>query len=556
MTTPSTRRELNLADYLAIARRYKWLIIVTAILVPAVAYGVSIQQPKVFSASSDVLLSRQDLGSVITGIQTPDTVTDSDRFLRTQAALARVPAVLQGAIEKADIDGVDAAALLFSSSVTPRESTDLLTFSVRSRDDTVAVELATAYATAFTSYKLKMDTANVSRARRELQGRLTELRRTTGSETEVYRQLLQKFQDLRTLELLQSPATVVRPAVAADQVEPRPKRNAALGLMLGLMLGIGAAFLLTALDRRIRDPEEVERQLQVPLLAKLPDPRGRVSTLTILDRPPDAVTEAIGRLRTSFDFANADLRAKMVLATSAAAQEGKSTTIANLAIALSRTGRHVVLVDLDLRRPSLARLFHLGDTPGVTDAATRNAKLVDTLTRVAHAPPRSRLMALGELQTTGGMLEVMSAGRTNVDPGEFVESAELADLLQKLRNRAEIVLVDAPPILAAGDAMALTGKVDAVLLVSRVGTLTPPALRELARALDRSPAPLLGFVATGAKIEEGYLTYLAEEKRHQIETVPRSVEDHPSTAQEVSETRSASASSAGSGRWSPRRSGG
>ena len=553
MTTDQVRRERTLADYLTIVRRYQLLIVLTTIIVPVVAYVISVQQPKVFSASAEVLLNRQDLGSLITGIPTTNATSEPERFVRTQAALARVPVVAGLAIRRAGVDRLAPRELLGNSSVTPRESTDLLTFSVRDGDPELAARLATAYATAFTTYKLEMDTASLSRARQELQGRLAELRRTGGTDTEGYRQLFQKSQDLRTLELLQAPASVVRVATTAGQVEPTPKRNAALGMMLGLLLGLGAALFLNAVDRRIRDAEEVERELQIPLLAKLPAPRRRGDRLTILDRPADEVTEAVGRLRTSFDFANAELQAKVVMTTSAGAQEGKSTTIANLAVALSRTGRHVVLVDLDLRRPSLARLFHLPDGSGVTDVATGNAELTAALNPISTLPLRSRVTTLRDGQTSAGILEVVTAGRTRVDPGEFVETAGLTDLLHQLRSRAEIVFVDAPPILAAGDAMALTRKVDAILLINRLGTLKRPTLREFARALDRSPAPLLGFVATGADIDEGYLAYEAEDMPHKPGARSRTVEGPPPESEEVTAARS---SSAGSGRWAPRRPGG
>ena len=549
----NANREQTLADYLAVVRRYSWLVVLTALVVPLVAYIVSAQQPKVFRATSEVLLIRSDLGTVLTGLPTSNTVTDPERYARTQAALARVPAVAKLAIKLSKVGEMASWELLGSSDVTPRAATDLLTFGVNHSEPAVAARLATAYAKAFTRYKLKMDTTSLTRARQELQGRLAELRRSGATDTVIYRELARKSQDLRTLELLQVPASVVREPRGAGQIAPTPSRNAMLGVVLGLMIGLGGAFLLNALDRRIRDAEEVERQLQIPLLAKLPAPRRRGDRLTILDRPPDEVTEAVGRLRTSFDFANAELQAKVVMTTSAGAQEGKSTTIANLAVALSRTGRHVVLVDLDIRRPSLARLFHLPDGLGVTDVATGNAELAAVLNPISTAPLRSRVTALRDGETNAGLLEVVTAGRTRVDPGEFVETARLTELLHQLRNRAEIVLVDAPPILAAGDALALTRKVDAILLINRLGSLKLPTFRELVRALDRSPAPLLGFVATGADIDEGYLAYHAENIPRRADSRSQAVERQP---QEPEEERAARSASAGSGRWAPRRPGG
>ena len=543
-------REQTISDYIAVIRRYKWLILATAIIVPCAAYLWSSQQTKVYRATSDVLLNRQDLGSTLTGIPTQSTVTDPVRYARTQARLARVPAVTEAAITRSGLTSITAEELTDNSDVSANEDTDILIFGVNNHDRDVAAALATAYAESFVAYKLKTETASLQSARREIQGRLAELRRAGATDTDTYRQLVQQEQSIRTLELLQVPASVVREALGAGRIAPKPERNAILGVLLGLVLGLGGAFLLNALDRRIREASEVERELDVPLLAKLPTPNTRGGAQTILDRPPDEMTEAVSQLRTSFDFANTDLRAKVVMLTSAGPREGKSTTTTNLAIALARTGRHVVLVDLDLRRPSLTRILHLPDGPGFTDLATRNAELADALQPVGVAPLRARLTSVPQSESGAGRLEVVTAGQARVEPGEFVETTGFAEALQRLRTYAELVLVDTGPILATSDAMALTAKVDAVLLVTRLGTLTRPTLRELVRVLGRSPAPVLGFVATGAELDESYSYYPAEDYAKQV---ARSEPEAARPPIEVTDVRSASA--AGSGRWTPRRGG-
>lgn len=545
MQTPGAR-EQTIADYLAVLRRYKWVILVAVLVVPTVAYAMSARESKVFRATADVLLSRQDIGTTITGIPTTSTVTDPYRYARTQARLAEAPAVRDDAVERSGVRNVEG----WGSDVSADPDTDILTFGVNHGDPDVATRLATAYAEAFVAYKLESDTASLAKARIEIQGRLSELRDAGATGTETYRELLGQAQDLRTLELLLTPATVIRPADGAGQIAPLPRRSAILGLMLGLLLGVGGAFLLNAFDRRLRHADEVERELQIPLLAKLPTPR-RKDAPTILDRSPDETTESVARLRTAFDFANTDLGARTVMITSAGPKEGKSTTITNLAIALARTGRHVVLVDLDLRRPIVSRILHLPDGPGITDFASGNAELVDVLQPVGVTPIRARVSAIGSPDAGQGRLEVVTAGRTRVEPSEFIETVGLTEALHKLRSYAEIVLVDAPPILATGDAMALTAKVDAVLLVSRLGTLTRPTLQELVRVLRRSPAPVLGLVATGAEIDEGYSVYTVEEYYEEAEAP----QDGRSRRRlEVQEARPR-ASAAGSGRWTPRRGG-
>ncbi|HYI75263.1 MAG TPA: hypothetical protein VEW90_08325, partial [Gaiellaceae bacterium] len=159
--------------------------------------------------------------------------------------------------------------------------------------------------------------------------------------------------------------------------------------------------------------------------------------------------------------------------------------------------------------------------------------------------------SIGTSEVGQGRLEVITTGRTRVEPAAFVESSGLTEALHTLRNHAEIVLVDAPPILATGDSIALTGKVDAVLLITRLGTLTRPTLQELARVLRRSPAPVLGLVATGAEIDEGYSVYSADE--YFTPARPQAEVPTPARLEEVpAEVRSASG---GSTRWTPRRGG-
>jgi capsular exopolysaccharide synthesis family protein len=545
--------EQAIVHYLAVVKRYKWLILAATLLVPLAVYFVSTQQTKVYRATAEVLLDRHDIGATITGLPTQSAaIDDPTRYARTQAQLARVPAVRRAAVDKAGVGDVDASELGKIATVSENTDSDILTFAVDHGDPSVAERLATAYARAFAGYRLQSDTASLAQARAEIQGRLSELRDAGAAGTDTYRVLLGQAQNLRTLELLLAPARVIRTADDdAEQIAPTPRRNALLAAVLGLFLGVGAAFGLGAIDRRIRHADQVEHELQIPLLAKVPSPR-RSDAATILEHPPDETTEAVARLRASFDFVNQNVGAKTVMVTSAGPREGKSTTIANLAITQARTGRHVVLVDLDLRRPMLSRVFHLADGAGITDFAARDTELVDVLQSVAVTPLRPRVSPIaGTSPDIGhGRLEVVTAGRTRVEPSAFVESTGLTEALHALRSHAELVLIDAPPILATGDAMALTGKVDAVLLITRLGSLTRPTLQELGRVLRRSPAPVLGLVATGAEVDEAYSVYAVDEYYSQARPVPEAPATAQTRLEEVPEVRSASAAS---GRWTPRR---
>ena len=258
----------------------------------------------------------------------------------------------------------------------------------------------------------------------------------------------------------------------------------------------------------------------MPLLARVPAPEKKLraeNKLVMLDDPTSVSAETFRMLRTNLDFVTLDTRAKTLMITSAVEQEGKSTTIANLAVALARAGQRVALVDLDLRRPFLARFFDLKG-PGVTQVALGHATLDEALVQIAITDsPRGgtdhrngQVKANGNGNGTGavaGVLEVLPAGPLPPDPGEFVATHALAEILGELRERADIVLVDAPPALRVGDAMTLSSKVDGIVVVTRMKIVRRHMLAELARQLASVPTPVLGFVVTDAAGEDSSYGY-------------------------------------------------
>jgi polysaccharide biosynthesis transport protein len=227
--------------------------------------------------------------------------------------------------------------------------------------------------------------------------------------------------------------------------------------------------------------------------------------LVMLDDPASPQAEMFRMLRTNLDFSTLGDDAKVLMVTSAAQEEGKSTTIANLAIAMARAGRRVVLVDLDLRRPFLGKFFNL-DGPGVTNVALGHTSLdkalaTVTLTDDEQQPARaSKKNGNGQVATDAvkGILRVLPSGPIPPDPGEFVGNAALTDILDQLRDRADIVLIDAPPMLRVGDAMTLSASVDGILIVTRMNVVRRPMLNELSRQLSTVPTRVLGFILTGA----------------------------------------------------------
>jgi len=507
----------TLSDYAAILARRKLLVVLALVLVPAAAIAVSLTQEPLYEGEAHVLLTRQSLANTLQGTTDPTVFQEAERVVQTEAEIAATLEVAGRALDEAPRADLSAAELLETSTVEPEPNVDLLRFSVRHGDAELAAELATAYARAFTEYRTEAATEPLVRARREVRARIVELQ-VAGAEatSPVLQGLLDKEQQLLTLETLQTGnATVVREAGDAAQVRPRTLRNAALGVTLGLGLGVLLAFLADALDTRVRTSDELAEVLGLPLLGRLPPPsrsvRGSGRPAMLVD-PDGHDSEAFRMLRTNVDFANLDIGAKTIMVTSGLEQEGKSTTAANLALAQALAGRRVVLVDLDLRRPTLRELFAIEPHAGVTDVVLGYAGLDEALERVPLA--RANVNVAGGGERRRGSLLVLQAGAAPPNPGEFVGSRGLRELLAALREKADVVLVDAPPMLQVGDAMTLSAAVDGLLLVTRLKLLRRPALVELRRLLEASPAAKLGFAVTNAAAGTGY-SYSRYEHRPQ-----------------------------------------
>lgn len=493
----------SLRDYLRVLRRRKLALLLPLVVAPAAAVGLAFTQPKLYEASAEVLLSRQNLATSLTGTTDPTVYQQAERIAQTQAELARVPEIAVRTLRVEGVSDRTARDFLAGSSVSAKRNSDLLEFRVEDRSPQLAMALATEYANQFSIYRRELDTASLRRASEEVRARIQELQAAGEGRSALFSALVEKEQQLRTMEALQtSNALVVRSADDAVQVQPRPIFFGLIGLALGVMLGIGLAFLWEALDTRVRSAEEISERLGLPLLARLQAPPRKLrkrNKLVMLEDPNGAHAESFRMLRTNLDFVNLERGAQAIMVTSAVPAEGKSTTVSNLAVALARAGKHVILVDLDVRRPRLDRIFPAEARPGITEVALGYARLRYALLPI---PVHGRDVSNGSDEA--GSLEVITAGPVPPDGGEFIGSRALGEILDELRDQCDVLLVDAPPLLQVGDGLALSARVDGLILVCRLNVIRRPMLRELKRILGSLPTEKLGFVLTGADLDDSY----------------------------------------------------
>ncbi|MCM3501410.1 polysaccharide biosynthesis tyrosine autokinase [Microbacterium sp. P26] len=274
--------------------------------------------------------------------------------------------------------------------------------------------------------------------------------------------------------------TVSPARVPLEPSAPDYRLNLLLGLALGAGAGIILAIIRTIIDTRIHTAASVESILSAPILGGIPfDPDASKRPLIVQESPRDPRSEAFRRARTALQFVNLDGRAPVYVVTSANPGEGKSTTSANLALALAEDGSSVALVDADMRKPRTAQIFGIEGGAGLS-------------TVLAGAAPLSAL-----LQPYGsGRLFVLPAGAQPPNPAELVGSPTMEATLDTLRQAFDYVIVDCPPVLPVTDAAVLARFATGAILVAASGSTRKPQLADAAKALAAADVRLLGVILT------------------------------------------------------------
>ena len=283
-----------------------------------------------------------------------------------------------------------------------------------------------------------------------------------------------------------SPSKINPPVIASDAMlpvkpsSPNKTLNATLGLALGLLIGVGIAFLREMLSDELRGRADFEDHAGVPVLAVIPRVaswrrKGEAKLIT-LEQPKSVVSEAYRTLRTSILFSAMQRGLHTIMVASANAGEGKSTTAANLAVVLADSGKRVVLISADLRKPRAHRFFALEGEPGLSNALTGETTVWDSL----QAPQVENL-------------RVMVSGPVPARPTELLQSEAMGELVADLRDVSDFVIIDTSPILPVADALVLAPLVD-ILLVADASITTRSAVTHTRELLDQVDARLVGAV--------------------------------------------------------------
>jgi Mrp family chromosome partitioning ATPase len=544
------RKDIELRAYLGILRR-RWKLIAAATLIVAVPVGItSMLRTPMYRASADVLLRPNDPAEQI-NVNGPvvHLAADADRYLSSQLDIIESKAV---AVEAAkDVSGASTKELLEQVDATQSGANDIVRISATDPDPARAVAVANAFAKAYIEKRRRFAVAGLERAAAEIDTKLTELQdriaqidQDKAAQEKVaankkpkptpevvtpqgsdaarraaelqYESLYAKQQTLLVNKSLQKgEAELISEAEIPEAPDsPQPKRDGALGATVGLLLGLGVAFLKEQLDERIRSREAAEAVTGLPVLAELPfDDVISRNVLACQRNPHSPFAEATRGLRTSLMFLGIDQPLRRIVVTSSGSGEGKSTVAANLAITYAQAGKRIILVSADLRRPRVDMLFSV--PAGATGLSDVIAGLTDLglgrPSRNGHGPAPSgtsleeALTAALQPTSVDGLF-VLPAGKLPPNPAELLGSQRAAEVLEALSARADVVVMDTPPLLPVTDAAVLAPRADGVVLVASAGQTHRGALARAASTLAATRAPALGLVfnKVGGRAGSGY----------------------------------------------------
>ncbi|MFW6155796.1 MAG: polysaccharide biosynthesis tyrosine autokinase, partial [Armatimonadota bacterium] len=308
---------------------------------------------------------------------------------------------------------------------------------------------------------------------------------------EAYLSLQRELRQARLAEAIkQGNASVVDTAEAAREMQASLFRSLVFAGALGLFVGLALAILLEALDDTIYSVEDLQRVSDLYLLGIVPLRSDEAGPLVTIDAPKSPPAEAYRTLRSNIRFSLFDRPAETFLVTSAGSGEGKSVTAANLAVAYAQSGVSVILVDTDLRRPVMHRLFDIETPVGLTNVVVGDLDL------------RS---ALADTEVPG--LKLLSTGPLPPNPAELLESEQMTGVIDELTEMADIVIFDSPPAVMLTDATILSSKLDRTIIVAESGQITERAINDIERLFRHARADVLGIVLNKLRVTGGDYYY-------------------------------------------------
>jgi len=466
----NAQEPLDFSTFVAAVRRHAWLIVGIAVAAAVLAFGVSSLLPDRYDASANVLFEQAASPPQIDpDAPPPDVSAEPERIAATNLALASLDVVARRVQERVGSDE-SPEELRESVTIEPKGQADIAEVTAEAGTAREAARIANAFAFEVVALRREKAQDEIQNVIDAIEAQLIAAPPSAGltSELEI------RVEQLKVQKRLEAgDAEVVELALPPlDPSSPKPVRNAAIGGILGLILAVVLVLLLRRLDRGVRDEDEVAEIVDAPVIGRLPKIKetGWQHELAI---------EAFQFLRTNLQLGSRTADDRTFAVTSALPAEGKSTVVLGLAHALAVGGSSAILVDCDLRRPTLHSSLGLSGERGVTTALSSSARPGDLLQ-----------------DTSIEGVRLLAAGPLTAMPGSLVAGGDhdVAALFGQLRDLADYVIVDTAPVTIGADASIIASRVDSTLMVVDAGAVEREVLVAAASQLRRAEAKVAGVV--------------------------------------------------------------
>ncbi len=516
---------MKLQTYLNLARKWLWLIVLAALLAGVTVFFISRRQTPIYQATSTILINQAR-----SAVQTSDysDILTSERMAQTYARMLQDWEVQQQVAKELGLEGAFEQIrqdYQIALNVVPVRDTQLINIQVESTDPELSAAIANALPTVFGQINQARQQERYTSTRQALQQDLTAVEaeivdtqralsqlvelKTTAEQAEQarlqgilrryetsYTALLNSLEQLRLTEAQTADVITATSAarVPTAPVRPRVMANTLLALVIGAMLGLGGALLLEYLDDTVKTPDDIQEAAALSTLGGVVKLEGAKpeDRLVVRDAPRSPGAEAYRVLRTNLQFSAVDKPLDTLLITSAGPSEGKSTTTINLAIAMAQADKRVILVDADLRRPTLHRMLRLANNIGLSTALLDKSRDPAVYLQEAGVPN----------------LRVMTTGPIPPNPAELLNSARMHEMIELLKGEADVVLFDTPPVLAVADTSILARQVDGALLVVASGETRRGMVTQAMQSLSSVGVSPLGAVLNKlTQRKSGYYYY-------------------------------------------------
>lgn len=528
MTTDSrsTNEPGNIQDYLRPVLLRKWWILAALVLATAGTFLYSASRPDEYSATASLYLQTQLSSSPLSSAS---SMPPTDRNAANQAELVTSRDVLESAAARIG-HGTRYETVAAGVQASATDGSDFIRVTGTSSDPKLAARIANATSREFVNARADRLRADIQEAIGTTRASLNSLPADLDRDDPRFARqqaLSNRLSQLR--DLLALPTNDIRITSFANEPSspsaPRPLRDALFALILALVAALGLTFALDRFDRRIKTVDAAAEAFGLPLLAVIPEMGEPAPTDDDRAALSGSAREAFRGLLTNLRLVSLDRPATTIMVTSAVAGEGKSTTVRNMAIAYREWGLRVAIVEMDLRRPSLAGMLNVESDGGLLELLSGERSFEESFTpvpvkadglqtlaaiesRVVNGNGNGNGHAAPEKVLTEGVF-LLPAGARPSNPEAVLATKQVQTVLARLADEFDVVLVDTAPLLAVTDGIPIARLVDGVVVVTRVGYTTRDQAHQLADQLGRIPgANVFGLVANGLnKRESRYGTY-------------------------------------------------